>query len=93
LLPALFDRLDESAGLLCVGTVSIEALNRAMQLGFERAWRLQDGESRAAFERAIRARYAREVQSIESFDARQRALDHYVEQSIAQLANGPKSAP
>jgi hypothetical protein len=64
---------------------TIDQLDAAMRAAFERAWASGDAESRAAFEAAVRARYARETESIPDEAARQQALDHYVAHALAQL--------
>ena len=68
---------------------SREALEAAMRTAFEQAWTSPGPESRNAFIQAVRARYELETASIADPEARQRALDHYVAHSLAQLPPTP----
>lgn len=64
---------------------SIEQLDAAMRVAFERAWTTRDPADRAAFEQAVRARYAPDTAHITDPDQKQRALDHYVTHALSQL--------
>jgi hypothetical protein len=66
-------------------SASVDELDAAMRAAFERAWNTPSPETRAAFEAAVRARYALETASIPDAAARQQALDHYVAHALAQL--------
>lgn len=63
---------------------TVEELDATMRATFERAWASHSPEDRAAFERAVRARYERDVASMPPAE-RQQALDHYVAHALSQL--------
>ena len=63
---------------------TLEDLDGAMRVAFERAWASPDPASLAAFEQSVRARYAGETAAMDP-EARQKALDHYVAHAMAQL--------
>jgi hypothetical protein len=67
---------------------SPEELEGAMRQAFEQAWASPSPQTRAAFEQAVRARYAAEVASIADPAEREAALAHYVTHAVAQLPPG-----